>query len=331
MRKVLILGGTGWLGGAIARAALERGDAVTCLARGRSGAMPPGVTAIVADRAETDAYARVADSAWHEVIELSSDPVLVRGALVALAARAVHWTFISTVSVYASDAEPDATEAAATTEPGDEQDYAAAKVACERATTAALGDRALIVRPGLIVGAGDPSDRFGYWVARFALAGAAPVVTPDSADRFAQVIDLRDLAAFVVDAGARGVTGVINAVGHPQALGELLDTAAEVAGFRGQQVPLADAVMLDKGVAYWAGPRSLPLWLPVEASGFARRSNAAYLAAGGRIRPLRETLTATLDDERSRGLERERRAGLTRHEELELLDILTENGVSAVR
>ncbi|WP_394768855.1 NAD-dependent epimerase/dehydratase family protein [Lacisediminihabitans sp.] len=321
-RTVLVLGGTAWVGHEIARRMLAHGDDVTCLARGDAGAVPAGANLVRADRAVPGAYAAVADTAWDEVIEISYRPEFVAGALEALAARARHWTLVSTVSVYASSSEPGADESAAVVEraePVDPDDYAQAKLAAERATASAVGDRLLIARPGLIGGPGDVSDRTGYWVGRFALAGDGEVLAPATAGRWVQVVDVRDLAEWIALASVRQVTGVINVAGDPYPLADVLDLAAEVAGFTGGIVPADDDWLAEHDVQHWSGPRSLPLWLPATASGFARRSNAAFLAAGGRLLPLRETLARTLEDERARGLDRVRRSGLSRVDELELL------------
>lgn len=319
MRRILILGGTAWLGHEIARAALADGAEVVCLARGASGTAPDGARLVVADRTHPGAYDTL-DGTWDEVVELSYDLGLVTSALDALAERARHWTLVSTVSVYADDTAPGADESAAVVEPLDLADYGQAKVAAERATTARAGHRLLVVRPGLIVGPGDPSDRFGYWPSRLARGGQ--VLSPTAAVRSVQVIDVADLAAWVVRTGADGVTGVVDAVGHPHTFAELLAQTGAVAGFEGELVEAEDAWLLDHDVRYWAGPRSLPLWLPVEAAGLARRSNAAYLAAGGAVRPLEDTLRRTLDDELARGLDRERRSGVTAEDESALLDEL---------
>ncbi|WP_149204131.1 NAD-dependent epimerase/dehydratase family protein [Actinotalea subterranea] len=316
MRRVLVLGGTAWLGREIARTAVARGADVVCLARGESGPAPAGARLVKADRADPGAYDAL-EGDWDEVVELSYDPVLVASALDALADRARHWTLISSVSVYRRNDEPGADEAADVVEPTDLTEYAQAKVAAERATTARLGERALVVRPGLIVGPGDPTDRFGYWLARLHRGGR--VLTPTTAGRHVQVIDVADLAAWVVDAGEAGRTGVVNAVGESHALGDFLDQTSALIGFTGQLVTADDAWLLDHGVRYWAGPRSLPLWLPSDDAGFARRSNAAYLAAGGAVRPLPETLARVLAYEVAQGVRRTRRSGLTPHEEAELL------------
>lgn len=134
----------------------------------------------------------------------------------------------------------------------------------------AVGPLQFIARPGLIVGPGDPSDRFSYWVSRLALASTEPVLVPEVYERAAQFIDVRDLAQWLIDAGHRGLTGIYNAVGSEH--------------------------------------------------GFARRSRSRFLAAGGTERNMRQTLEDVLSDEQTRGLDRNRRSGLTREEEILLLD-----------
>lgn len=312
MRRTLILGGTAWLGQEIARQAVARGDEVVCLARGTSGSAPDGARLVVADRSQPGAYDAL-DGEWDDVVELSYDLPLVSSALDALADRARHWTLVSTVSVYARTDIPGADESTEVVEPVDLTDYGQAKVAAERATSARVGGRLLVVRPGLIAGPGDPSDRFGYWVARLSRGGT--VLSPTAAGRFVQVIDVGDLAAFVVGSGSDGATGVVDTVGHPHSFAELLSQARDVTGFEGEIVEADDPWLLEHDVRYWAGPRSLPLWIPVEDAGFARRSNAAYLAAGGTVRPLVDTLRRTLDDEVDRGVYRERRSGLAPDDE----------------
>lgn len=319
MRKVLVLGGTAWLGSVIAEELLASGDQVTCLARGESGAPPSGAQFVQADRTSPDAYADVANQQWDEVIELGWDHRVVQGALAALADVAEHWTLISTVSVYASNTEPGADETAALLVPVDLDDYGQAKVAAENASRSALGDRLLTVRPGLIVGPGDGSDRFGDWVSRFALAGDGPVLCPETGGRTAQVIDVDDLAAFIVAAGRNGTTGIINAVGDEHSLADVLAAAAQTAGFTGEVVSASDEWLLDHEVRYWAGPRSLPLWVPRADAAFAQRDNSAFHAAGGQLRALPLTLQRVLDAERASGLDRPRRSGLTRAEELDLI------------
>lgn len=324
MTNVLILGGTGWLSGHVARSWVDAGASVTCMARGARPA-PDGVELIIADRSEPGAYVAIADREWDEVVEISSIPEHVAAAVEALASRARHWTYVSSLSAYATNDVVGADESAPLSEPaqpGDEYDYSRAKAAAEASVRLGLGDRAAIVRPGLIVGPGDPTDRFGYWVGRFALAGDGAVLAPTLEGLSAQVIDVDDLAQFVVARGAEGWHGTANAIGDTIPLGDLLADARAIAGHTGPLVEADDEWLTAHEVEHWMGPRALPLWLPRDMTGFSTRSNGAYLAAGGRIRGIRDTLARTLDDERERGLDRERRSGLTRAEELSLLDEL---------
>lgn len=316
MRKVLILGGTGWLGGAIARAALADGSDVTCLARGRSGAVPAGANLVAADRSDPGAYDAVRGT-WDDVVEVSYDSGFVSAAREALAGDAGHWTLVSSVSVYRRNDEPGADESADVVEGDDPGDYAQAKVAAEHASARTFAERLLIARAGLIVGPGDPTDRFGYWPARMSRGGR--VLAPATADRFVQVIDVDDLAQWIVRAGATGVAGTINAVGPPTTFDDVLAVAQNVTDFDGEIEARDDRWLLERDVRYWSGPRSLPLWLPIGDTGFARRSDAAFRATGGATRPLPETLTRTLADEVARGIDRTRRAGLSAAEESELL------------
>lgn len=319
MTNVLILGGTGWLSGRIAAHALGAGASVTCLARGGRPA-PPGATLVLADRDDEDAYDVVSRTGWDHVVDVSSRVDHVSGAVRALGDRAARWTYISSMSVYRDD-ETVGTEESAPRHPaaqaGEDDDYARQKVAAEDTVQQGLGDRALLVRPGLIVGDGDPSDRFGYWAAAFLRALDEPVLLPPLDGRTAQVIDVEDVAAFVMSAT---VTGAVNAIGDVRDLEDVLRTVRASTGHTGPVVVGTEARLVAEGVAYWAGPRSLPLWLPPEMSGFMTRSNARYRRSGGRIRPLEETVERVVADERERGVDRERRAGLTRTEERALLD-----------
>lgn len=328
MTDVLILGGTGWLSGRIAHGWLEAGADVTCLARGGRAA-PDGAALIVADRDAPDAYAEVARREWDHVVDVSSRAAHVAGAVAALGDRAAQWTYVSSMSVYADDMTAGADESAPRHAPArdgqGEDDYAAQKVAAEDAV-AALGARALVARPGLIVGDGDPSDRFGYWAAAFLRAADGPVLLPPLDGKTAQVIDVDDLAAFLVTASPGSP---VNAIGDARPLGEVLDAVRRAAGHEGATV-IADADRLvAQGVEYWMGPHSLPLWLPEEMTGFMTRSNVAYRARGGALRPLADTIARVIDDERARGVDRERRAGLTRAEELPILAAVTEGPAGA--
>lgn len=325
MADVLVLGGTAWLGREVAMQSAQQGHAVTCLARGGNGRAPEEVEFISGDRSATDGYDAVRDRDWDEVVDVSWQPGLVRSAVAALGPRAAHWTYVSSCSVYADDATAGQDEGATlhaplAAESASMQDYAGAKVRCERIVTEALGDRAALARAGLIGGPGDPSDRFGYWVARFAQAGEEPVLIPDNSDLPAQTIDVRDIASWIVRAPDRRVTGPVNLVGERLPLTTVLERAASVAGFSGPMVAVDPHWLLEQGVQPWAGPRSLPLWLPLpQYAGFGARDDARARHTGLTRRPLADTLADVLADERARGLDRERRAGLTRAEEKALL------------
>lgn len=321
MTEILVLGGTGWLSGRIARRWRDAGAAVTCLARG-GRPVPDGTRLVVGDRDSASAYESLADREWDELVDISSTAAHVRAAVDALGGRARHWTYVSSVSAYADDDVVGADETAPLAPPagpGEEGDYRREKSAAEAAVRAACGHRAAVVRPGLIVGPGDPTDRFGYWVARFAAAGAESVLVPDVPAAPVQVIDVDDLASFVIALGGARFTGAVNAVGDALPLDAVLTAARATAGHTGEVVAASPDWLVAQGVAHWAGERSLPLWLPEGMPGFATRSNAVFHLLGGRLTPLGATLERVLADERARGLDRPRRAGLTRADERALL------------
>ncbi|MGG1910158.1 hypothetical protein AB1285_24965 [Microbacterium sp. NRRL B-14842] len=145
------------------------------------------------------------------------------------------------------------------------------------------------------------------------------MLLPPLEGRTTQVIDVEDVAAFVVSAT---VTGAVNAIGDVRDLEDVLRTVRAATGHAGSVVVGTEERLVAEGVAYWAGPRSLPLWLPPDMRGFMTRSNARYRRSGGPLRPLDETVEHVVADERERGVDRERRAGLTRTEERALLDAL---------
>jgi nucleoside-diphosphate-sugar epimerase len=324
---LLVLGGTSWLGGAVARHALARGHRVTCLARGESGTPPDGVSWVRADRAAAGAYTEVAARDWNAVLDDSWQPDLVRSALSALTERVGHWLYVSSCSVYADDSVPGEAEDAAL-HPAHQgagvvprEAYGPAKVACEEAVVAAMGpEHSALVRAGLICGYGDRSDRFGYWPARVDRAvDGDPVLVPPR-DAPLQVIDVEDLAAWLVHLAEDRVPGAFNALGDVSTVGAVLDACEAATGRRPSYVEVEDGWLAEHEVNPWMGPESLPLWLPQsEYAGFMTRRNDAARAAGLTLRPVRDTVSSALAWERERGLERDRQAGLTPSHEAELV------------
>lgn len=328
--RLLVLGGTAWLGRTVAALAVERGHDVTCLARGESGTVADGARLVVADRTDPDAYAAVAQQDWDAALDVSRQPGQVRSALAALAARTAYLLLVSTGNVYADHSTPGADESAQLLAPlgaaemRSMDDYGPAKVACERAVLDRLGaGRCLIARCGLIGGPGDPFDRSGYWPLRFAAPGTpdGAVVVPDEPGLHTQLLDVRDLAGWLVDCCERRTPGVVNAVGDRIPLPDHLQAARAVAGHTGPVLPAPPQWLEGQGVDHWMGERSMPLWLPLpEYAGFAARAGAAARAIGLAPRPLTDTLADTLAWERTLDPGRPRKAGLTDAEAAALVD-----------
>jgi nucleoside-diphosphate-sugar epimerase len=329
--RLLILGGTAWLGGWIARTATESGHEVTCLARGQSGAVPDRATWVTADRTEPGAYSSVSNQDWDTVFDVSSQPGQVKSAIAALADRAGFYVYVSTCSVYSDNATPDQDEDGPLLPALDGdvmaslQTYGQAKVACEQHVWRAFGpEHALIARAGLIGGPGDTSDRTGYWPLRFARPAAedGAVLVPD-AESATQVIDVRDLAGWLIDASTRHIAGIFNATGATVPLSQHIDAARTVAGHTGPVVRANPQWLQDQGVQEWMGARSLPLWVAdPDWQGFGARDSSRARATGLRTRPLAETLSDTLAWELARERTDARKAGLTDADERVLLETL---------
>ena len=257
-------------------------------------------------------------------------PGQVRTAVEALHGRAGLFVFVSSGNVYADHRAPGQDEGAPLLDALDSDVmtsmavYGEAKVACEQHVQRVFGpEHALVARVGLIGGPGDPFDRSGYWPLRFARPAAADgaVLVPDAPGLATQLIDVRDLAVWLVDAAARQLSGTYNVAGPTLTLADHLEVARQVAGHTGPIVTVDQRWLTDQGVQPWMGERSLPLWLnDPDWLGFNARDTGAAQAAGLVTRPLAETLADTLDWELTRDPDRARLAGLTVADERELLE-----------
>jgi nucleoside-diphosphate-sugar epimerase len=324
--RVLILGGTAWLGSHLVATALTAGHEVTALARGVSGDVPDGARWVRADRDDPDALSALGTETWDAVIDVSRQPGQVRRAVERLRDRAAHWVFVSSASVYA-DGTTIGQDEDARLLPALEGDvmesmetYGSAKVACERFVLVGLGtERALIARASLIGGPGDWSGRSGYWPRRMARPSnpEARVLVPDAPEVPVQLLDVRDLAAWLVRCAERGTPGIATAGGPTHTLAEHLETVRDVSGVTGSWEVAGEDWHAAHGVEPWMGPRSLPLWLPAESIGLNAHDLTRAERLGLRTRPLAETLTDTLAWELAEP--GERRAGLTDADERELL------------
>ena len=291
---ILVLGGTQFLGRHVAETAVDRGHSLTLFNRGQTRpGLYPDVEKLRGDR-DGDLASLVGRS-FDAVVDTSGYlPRVVSATLDALG-DVGHYTFVSSVSVYASLAEPAAEDSPTAVLEEETEDfrspaYGPLKALCETAVRSRFPE-AFIPRPGLIVGPWDPTGRFTYWPKRFLDPG--PVLAPAPPAAPAQVIDVRDLAAWIVDAAERGLAGTFNAVAPPTTWGELIETCRVAAGSEAEVVWVDPAFLLEQEVGEWM---ELPLWLhdPAYASMLVTPVERA-LAAGLSIRQLVETVSATLE------------------------------------
>lgn len=294
--RLLILGGTEFVGRAVAEAALARGWQVTVFHRGRHEA-PAGAVTLLGDRTAPDGLAALAEGEWDAVVDTwSAAPSVVLAAARLLADRAGRYAYISSRSVYEQPAPAGLNEdgplvTGASPEAG-QTDYAQDKLGGELAAEEVFGDRALLVRAGLILGPWENIGRLPWWLSRIAEGG--PVLAPGPRDNPLQYIDARDLAEWTLDAVRQGLGGPYNLVspaGHTT-MGELLDTCVRVTGSDAELRWTAPEPILAAGVQPWT---DLPIWLPPgELHDFLHRGDVSKaLASGLRCRPVAETVADT--------------------------------------
>jgi nucleoside-diphosphate-sugar epimerase len=319
--RILVLGGTVFLGRAVARQALAAGHDVTCAARGASGDPVDGARFVTVDRSDPGGLSAV-EGTFDAVVDVARKPSHVRHAVAALAGRVGHFTFVSSCSAYADAATPDQVVTTAPLLPpaapdfddpaAGAEEYGRCKVTCEQLVREGFAD-VLVNRAGLIVGPEDPTGRFDYWVARHARGGE--ILAPGDPDDRVQLVDVRDLADWIVRAAEEGLTGAFDGIGIPITRREF-HAALEAGAGGGRLTWVSQDFLTGHDVVPWSGPRSLPLWLPLpEYAGFLTRDTTPSLAAGLRTRPLAETTAdtlAALSDTRHI-------TGLTEEEEVALL------------
>jgi 2'-hydroxyisoflavone reductase len=295
--KLLVLGGTKFLGRHAVDAALADGHDVTIFTRGQTNPeLFPEVEHLTGNR--DGGLDALRGRTWDGVVDTSGYvPRVVRRSAELLSEAVGRYVFVSSISVYDDFAQPvtEATPVAELEDPETEEimeNYGALKAACERVVDAVYGDRSARVRAGLIVGPYDPTDRFTYWPRRIALGGT--VLGPGNPGAPVQFVDARDLAAWLVRLALAGPGGTFNATGpaEPVTFAELLERTRAAIGSDAKVVWLEDEQVLEAGVQPWL---ELPLWLPGdEHAGMARADIARALAAGLRFRPLEETVVDTL-------------------------------------
>lgn len=315
--KCLVVGGTGWLGGTIVEAALAAGHVVTTLSRGVTDCGDkPGVKRIMADR--YDRVPDLADEGFDVVFDTSAyTPDAVTRILDAVGDNMGRYVLVSSVSVYGDYSTPrlnedvpapEASEAdyrhAATVPPHKRADgaaygpaYGPLKRACEVAAVDRLGERLIVLRPGLIVGPGDKTDRLTWWVRRIDQGGRVPV--PGPMDRPIQMIDVRDLADFAVHAAMSGLSGIYNVTGRDVPMHSVIDAMRAVSGTTAEIVWVAEKKMEAAGIEPWS---ELPLITPPieKFRYFLQISTEKAERSGLRLRPLSTTLSDLLEWDRQR-------------------------------
>ena len=327
--KILVLGGTAFLGPHFVRAALANGHEVTLFNRGKTN--PELFQDLERLRGDRDKYelAALKGREWDAVVDTSAYvPGHVRAAAELLAGRVGHYQVISTVSVYnpVREQPPEVDEAAAVGRVSDDvvaatktirdsfQHYGPMKALCEEAAAAVLPDQTCVLRPGLIVGPMDRTDRFTYWPKRMQSGGE--VLCPGQPDDLCQFIDVRDLAAFMLRCVEQDVTGTYNALGFAGdvSFGDVLAACKCASSAPVQMTWVDDAFLLESGVGPFV---EMAMWVPKES--LRKYRNERALAAGMQLRPIAETIRDTIAWVANERGDAELRAGLRPDRERELL------------
>jgi 2'-hydroxyisoflavone reductase len=319
---LLVLGGTRFLGRHLAAAALGRGHRVTLFNRGESNpGLFPGVEELRGERSGDLSPLR--GRRWDAAIDTSGYmPREVRRSAELLADSVGHYTFVSSISVYRDFGRMPIDEDAPVLEPPDPEPeevdwelYGGLKVGCERAVEAAIPGRALVVRPGMIVGPHDYTDRFPYWRRRVAEGGE--VLAPGDPEQKVQLIDARDLAAWTLRMAEEGGTGVYNATGpeHGLTMRGMLEEIRAATGSDARFVWASEEFLLDAGVEPW---EEMPFWVPKEMAGILSADVGRAVGAGLVFRPLGETVRGVPGPDEGREIG----AGIPREREEELLRAL---------
>ena len=310
-RKLLVLGGTRFVGRVLSERALAQGVEVTLFNRGLTNpSLFPEARHLRGDRSSD--LTALQGRRWTTAIDVAGyDPDVVAKSIDVLRDHVDRYVFVSTLSVYADHSTSDAQSEDSPLET-DRNSYGGRKAACEALVREAFGDRALIVRAGLIVGRYDPTDRFTYWPRRISAAGT--VLAPGAPEDDLQSIDVRDLADWILRASAAGSAGVFNAAGRQIRFDSFLEECGAVTGRSPELVWVSTSQLLEAGADPWMG---VPLWIGAAGWEAANRVDITKaVSAGLMFRPLRDTIVDAYEWDRSRA---DRIEGLDRVSEQKLL------------
>ena len=323
--KILLIGGTRFLGRHLVTSARARGHEITLFNRGKTN--PDLFSRVKTIRGDREKDLEQLSGQWDAVIDTCGYvPRVVKLSAEALKERVQQYVFISSISVYSDFSKIGINESSDLGTLSDEsveeitgETYGPLKVLCEKAVQEVFGARALIVRPGLIVGPHDSTDRFTYWPVRINQGGE--VLTPERPDVLTQFIDARDLADFTIRLIEQNISGVFNATGNSMTLNTLFETCKRVsksnANFKWAPVDF----LAKHNVSPWI---DMPVWVPdsSEDAGFSRVDISKALSAGLKFTDLSETIRDTLKWEFERPENHEWKAGLKPEREKELINLL---------